>query len=730
MPEFDGVFNPGSPAFSLLGTLGAGPKAIKAIVNKHFSDVPVEELPDGSLLFTSKKNGKEYAYRNGEIQGSDLKRTLYGMIETAPALAAGPGVAGAAAAGLIGSAITEGGKWLAGGGFNPNQLLLGTGIGAGVGLLSKAGRILINAPFVEAGAAGSGVGRATVDPALASQLEQAGLERSAAVSQAQTAAAEHSATQAQGARSSAAALTNLGGVEARAQAERDAAKAGVDAAKAALPPATTAGPNPAVHQLTAESEQLVQDLGGGRKPGDVNRNAVDAVGNKLGALQKSFRGKYAEVKKGVGSGKAYVKGFGEFIQEQAKEAGGYAKLPTWLKRAWRQIRPKILKDGTVKEAAYAMQDRVRKDLGDMAATRGPLANAGQQRGLAQLARDVMAADQGQSAENLGVGKIYQEAQKEAQEYFGLKKAAKAFLAKDVEDHLVGDVTAKAGPAIVKLAKGEPGPFNALMTAMSRPGLEELKPDVIRSVLSNKFGNIAAGEPFAFGKFNTWMKSLVNNPAEFASLMKNLDPEGRRLVQDLAKSSQGIAQAMAEGGIQEGVQSAEQVALKEAQDKASEVVKRTGAEMQQARRAYTQANRAATAASKETGAAAIELRQVAKDAGIKYGFAKKAFAEATKVAKEANKPGPIRKAIGYGSDLVSFIGSGLGFGGRGVHLANKAGAGDYIMTLPGFKSIEPAFRRLMAAADVPPSQFGQYLTKSLAANVAGGPVRGGRPELKE
>ena len=132
MPELNTFSMAG--AKTAVGTLLTGPEETVQIIQANFPSVKIQQDEKGNFILQSSIDGKRYAYKPG-VQVGDIPRAVGALTAFTPAGGART-ILGAGAANAATQAAIEASQAGTGGEFNPGEVALAGGVGAGVQALA------------------------------------------------------------------------------------------------------------------------------------------------------------------------------------------------------------------------------------------------------------------------------------------------------------------------------------------------------------------------------------------------------------------------------------------------------------------------------------------------------------------------------------------------------------------------------------------------------------------
>lgn len=694
------------------------------------------EIENGSVVYTSPTNKKEYKYTPGEYQSGDTTRALYGvgefeagaalpvMTATAaimaarrlmgrPAAVAAQGaaipvatggaairsglgrLAGAVLKNTAGVTAMEEAKNLAGGGFKPENLATGTVLSSlpaiggavsdvGSALLGRGGEEAANLP---SGAAASSTSPSAPTPVPPSPETQAAATRAAAaVAQADQA---------------------VGQTQAAIRGSRAASTAAADLQGAPLP--TLQSP-----ALSENAKQILQDIAGSSDKASENEALRGRFQREEVGLTEKAKAIYAPIDKALKT--AEVGGPKSLTYLDEIEKG--VELPPQIQKVIDHLRPRKV-DGDIVNVTYEQFDADRKMIGNMLDSNDPFFKFNNQaKKIAKGLYGWMYEDQKDNIEHLMGPKAAQEFE-EAQGHIRARSQFREDAVTLFGRKLAGDPVNALENPIVKLADGAIGGFRRLKNAIPT----DMQSGALQRAISTTFGDVFGSEPPDMGKYADWMDRLGRNPPAKEEFMSALEPRVRQQMEDLYSVTKSGINALAN---EKSAQLARDVALKEANILAAKTAKAASDAAKRSGTLTRWSNRAVTALERQRGkdmaAAAKAIEDAAKEAARQAAEKAKALAEEKAKNSFASRLRSVGSLAGAATGLShAGIWGGIEGSWGGGYVGRRIGT-----QLDAIADSAPA-QRLMKSFGKPPSEGRQWVEHILSRTIAGAQHTGAQPQ---
>lgn len=560
MPEMSMFSGPGLG--TTLATLATNPQDLQKIMESR----GIKARKEGRyLLLTSPKNGQEYVFNEGRVQGSDIVRALtagaigagaLAALGAVPAVAAagpasglgmrllanlagrniGSGLGTKVAAGMLGSGagalVNEGVEELAGGDAEAAPVIASTLMGAAAPIVTATGRAAGN--FMR------GAGGPAPAPALAQEI---GPLLGQAAEGVEGAGAEVGKRLAPDPKA-AAAIGAMGWddlVPVEDVAKDRVAQATVKSMKSQ---AGLVADDTAYDELKKRGRQVIPDLGGSTDRSAVSRESLDmlaAQGKDLKALEKPlYQGLKDETR-----GKRMLAGSSAraFLEAKKRELKGL--FPADLQRALDALTPEVrpIKEGPRLPVLRSVVDTLRKQWGRAGRFDATFSDEGT--GLAKTLYERLSDDLQADAEKRGVGfaSRLKEAFGYTQQRKRIEEGVTRIAGKQLGEEVAGDIMPGFVKSVTDLSKGVVQPFLDNMKAIeSLPRAQRIK--VVTSSLAGAFKSVSDDQPFSFKGFADWWGALKGQKEAYNALVHNLAPGARHVLENLYTASRAISKANA------------------------------------------------------------------------------------------------------------------------------------------------------------------------------------------
>lgn len=545
-----------------LGTLMSNPQETVKVIRSNFPGVQVRQDESGNYLLRSSIDGQEYAIKPG-FRVSDIPRAAGTVAAFTPAGRATTILgAGAAAAGT--QALIEGSQALAGGEFNPGEVVTAGAMGAAVPAVvntvkavAQPVRQLLGRGAAEPVGAVQQVAAAAPDtlPAPAAPAARVAPPGPAAPALSATELAQTAKTAAEGGLGSSRATRVLAEQAAPDAKTVEAAKRlGIDeylqpdhvttsqayrelsqAVKSVPGSSTRQAELQGLEQVAKRADDLINEVGGTTDVSMLDAAVKGRLQATQAQLEKQANKLYGELREAVPAKTgAPARNVIEFIEQRAKDLGGPENLTPMEKQILGKLTPKQVPGGKV-QPTYALLDDVRKDLGAAARAAGPFKDA--DTGLAKKLYGLLSDDQAAVVGRLGMSDTYNAARQAVAVRKGIEDDIVSLFGKQLDGSLVGDLSG----AVNALPKGDASKLIKLLKVIP----EDMRQNVVASGLNTAFGKSARNGSLNFNSYANWYEGLMRNRQSYAAVMSNLPPVARKQLSDLYRVSRGVSNATRE-----------------------------------------------------------------------------------------------------------------------------------------------------------------------------------------
>jgi len=508
------------------------PNERASILKDASPDFGIQYDEKGNVIAANNKTGQRVVLNKPGLSASDLFPAFGQFAASLPAAGAGGAKAITAATGATTAGI-EGLQELAGGEFNPENVVLdlvATGALEAVGpyikamrnkSAGKAERLTSEAIEAETGRIGD-----KLSPEMQSARQGEVVEQVAKQSQARKPQMRDIASDVAPEREIVEAAERLGvsedltpGQVSGSQIYRE-----LEGAISAIPTSQLSlQQKEAISKVSQKADDLITEFGGQIDKSALSEQIKSDMLSTIDNLGKEAEATYGEITKAIPKGsRVNTDLLTKRIDEIASEMGGIENLEP--------LERKLL-DIAKSNPTYAKLDLERKKIGQaLRKATGPYKDA--ESGALKRMYSVLTDVQEQAANEAGAADLWNAAKSLVAQRKSLEEDSIGLLGKD----LSGAIMPKLGQSMKKLSSGDYKQFDQIINALPKDQREKAVVSALNDVFS---GSARSEQQLAVGGFVDWYEGLSRNKAAKSRIMKNLPKGAAQRMDDLYQVSRGI-----------------------------------------------------------------------------------------------------------------------------------------------------------------------------------------------
>lgn len=282
----------------------------------------------------------------------------------------------------------------------------------------------------------------------------------------------------------------------------------------------------AISRLANQADRFISDFGG-----DVDKNFVNQqIKQRYDTIRTGFKEQENQIYRQIDeqlpkNTQIDADNTIRYLDSIADEIGGFDNLDAPLRKILKQL------DSPESTPTYGLLDKIRRDVGNAGANRGPYKDADQR--LRDGLYASLVADQGRIAEQHGLGDMWNAAREIGRQRFAVQDAAQNALGKNLD----GDVMTRLQKSVVDMAQGKGSDFRKILSNIP----DDMHQMAAVSALNKAFTSFAKspGQQLGVPGFVKWYNGMSRNKSNMQALSRSIGYEGAKRLNDIYQVAKGM-----------------------------------------------------------------------------------------------------------------------------------------------------------------------------------------------
>lgn len=282
----------------------------------------------------------------------------------------------------------------------------------------------------------------------------------------------------------------------------------------------------AIGRLGNQADRFINDFGG-----DVDKNFVNQqIKQRYDTIRTGFKEQENQIYRQIDeqlpkNTQIDADNTIRYLDSIADDIGGFDNLDAPLRKILKQL------DSPEGTPTYGLLDKIRRDVGNAGANRGPYKDADQRVRDGLYAS--LVADQGRIAQQHGLGEMWDAAREIGRQRFAVQDAAQNALGKNLD----GDVMTRLQKSVVDMAQGKGSDFRKILSNIP----DDLHQMAAVTALNKAFTSFAKspGQQLGVPGFVKWYNGMARNKSNMQALSRSIGYEGAKRLNDIYQVAKGM-----------------------------------------------------------------------------------------------------------------------------------------------------------------------------------------------